>query len=137
MPRGRTKNQPSIAELQSMIRARRGERAKLLGERKKLQAKMDKLDRQIAAHDGDDANGSGSRSGGSGRRNDKPLPDVIADVFKANGSKAMKIKEVAEAVEQTGYHTSSANFRGIVNQTLIKDDRFKQESRGTYKLAKA
>ncbi len=134
MPRGRPKKQPSIAELQEMIRARRGERTKLLGERKKVQAKLDKIDRQIAAYDGDDGNGGGGY--GSRPRNAKPLPDVIADVFKANSNKTMRIKDVAEAVEKAGYQSNSSNFRGIVNQTLIKEARFKQEGRGAYRLAK-
>src|SRR3954470_281460 len=34
----------------------------------------------------------------------------------------------------SGYVSSSANFRGIVNQTLIKDKRFRRVARGVYGL---
>jgi len=132
MPRGRPKSQPSIADLQAMIRERKSERNKLLSQRKKLQTQLDKIDRQIAAFDG---NGSPVNAGGSRPKNDKPLPEVIADVLKKNG-KPMRVGDIAEGVENAGYSSSSANFRSIVNQALIKDSRFKQEGRGLYKLGK-
>ncbi|MEM1012539.1 MAG: hypothetical protein AAGI46_10015 [Planctomycetota bacterium] len=115
-----------------MIKARRAERNKLVAERKKLETKLVKIDRQIAAFDG--SNGSTS-VGGSRPRNDKPLPDVIHEVLKKNG-KAMKVGAIADGVEAAGYLSSSANFKGIVNQALIKDKRFKQESRGMYKVGR-
>jgi hypothetical protein len=117
-----------------MIRERRGQRSKLMAERKKLAGKLEALDRQIESMDGEE-NGSGGEYTAGGRpRNDKPLPDVIADVLK--GNKAMKVGDIVDGVFATGYRSSSANFRGIVNQALIKDSRFKSESRGQYKLAK-
>lgn len=132
MPRGRPKKQPSISELQEMLRKQRGQRSKLLRDRKSLAMKLDQIDRQIAALDG--AGNGGAIAGASGRpRNDQPLPDVIASVLKKNG-KPMRVGDITEGVLATGYSTTSANFRGIVNQALIKDDRFKQESRGFYKL---
>ena len=42
----------------------------------------------------------------------------------------MKVAAITDAVRGTGYHSSSINFRGIVNQALIKDDRFTSPSRG-------
>ena len=42
-----------------------------------------------------------------------------------------------EAVKANGYRSSSDNFRGIVNQTLIKEKkRFTAPSRGLYQLKK-
>ena len=41
-----------------------------------------------------------------------------------------------EAVEKTGYRSSSANFRGIVNQTLNKDKRVVASERGLYQIRK-
>jgi hypothetical protein len=42
-----------------------------------------------------------------------------------------------DAVLATGYRSSSDNFRGIVNQMLIKDrKRFAQVERGIYQLNK-
>ena len=135
MPRGRPKSNPSIADLQAMIRARRGERQKLVNERKKLQKRLDKIDREIAAFDGESGNGAGDGSVGTRPRNAQPLPDAIAAVLKS-GKGSMRVGDIAEAVQSNGYRSSSDNFKGIVNQALIKDARFKQDGRGVYKLAK-
>ena len=138
MARGRPRKQPSIADLQEQLRTQRGRRGKLVNERKKLMAKVEHLDREIAALDGGEMNGSAEgasngRVGGYQRRNAKKLPDVIADVLKKSG-KPMKVSAIVEAVEGAGYQSSSANFRGIVNQALIKDDRFSSSERGSYQM---
>jgi hypothetical protein len=46
------------------------------------------------------------------------------------------VGEIVDAVLAGGYHSKSANFRGIVNQTLIKDKRFVSSGRGVYQLKK-
>jgi hypothetical protein len=132
MPRGRPKKQPSIADLQSMLRDQRNRRTKLVTERKKLAAKLDQVDRQIAALDGQNG-GNINISAGGRARNEQSLPDAIHDTMKKNG-KPMKVGDIVDGVLKSGYHSTSANFRGIVNQALIKDDRFTQHSRGIYKL---
>ncbi len=66
-------------------------------------------------------------------KNKMSLPDALAKVMST--SKPMGVSEAAEAVQKAGYKTNSKNFTTIVNQTLIKDDRFEQVSRGKYKLA--
>ena len=48
----------------------------------------------------------------------------------------MKVADITAAILATGYKTRSANFRGIVNQTLIKDKRFVSAGRGLYQLTK-
>ena len=80
-------------------------------------------------------NGSAGGGGGGGRgRNERPLTDVIEAVLKKS-NKPMKVGDIMSAVEQSGYRSSSANFRGIINQALIKDKRFNAASRGAYQLA--
>ena len=44
--------------------------------------------------------------------------------------------DIAVEVQRRGYKSNSANFRGIVNQTLIKEKQFAQASRGMYQLKK-
>ena len=46
----------------------------------------------------------------------------------------MPVGDIMDKVLATGYKSKSANFRGIVNQTLIKDKRFAQVERGVYEL---
>ena len=134
MPRGRPTGDHSIAQLRTMIKDRQDRKKKLMNERKKVQKQMDKLDRQIAVLDGQDNGEAGVGLTAGGRpRNEQPLPDVIESVLKKNKG-PMRVGDIAEAVEGTGYHSSSANFKGIVNQALIKDDRFSSASRGHYQL---
>ena len=131
MPRGRPKKQHSISELQTMLKDRRKQRSKLLGEKKKLQAKIDQVDRKLANLDGEAAAAGNGAMPGTRSRNAKNLPDAIEEVMRKKGS-AMGIADIASAVQANGYESTSANFRGIVNQALIKDDRFTSESRGKY-----
>jgi hypothetical protein len=44
----------------------------------------------------------------------------------------MSVTQATQKVQDAGYKTTAANFRTIVNQTLIRDNRFKRVSRGQY-----
>jgi hypothetical protein len=50
------------------------------------------------------------------------------------GGQADEVGDILEGVTSSGYRSGSANFRGIINQTLIKDKRFGQVERGVYEL---
>lgn len=129
MPKGRPKRQSSIADLQRQLSEQRKRRTKLLSERRKVEKRLEAIDRDIAALDGD---GSAAPVSRSRPRNEMTLPDAMAAVMKKG--KAMGVADIAEAVQANGYQSNSANFRGIVNQTLIKEKQFVAESRGMYKL---
>jgi hypothetical protein len=77
--------------------------------------------------------GGGGRGRGTGAatraRNDMNLVESLVKVLTG---KTMGVTEVADAVQRAGYKTSSPNFRTIVNQTLIKSDKFKRVGRGQY-----
>ena len=124
----------TISALKRMLNQRRQEMSKLLKKRVELQKDLASVDRQIQRLDGD---GTVRRGGGGSRaRNDKSLAEVLADVLMKSGE-AMGVGDIVSAVEATGYRSSSANFRGIVNQTLIKErKRFTSPSRGMYQMKK-
>jgi hypothetical protein len=129
MPRPSTGTNLSLAALQSILESRREEVSKLKKQRAELQRKVDLLDRMIDRIEGDGR-------GGNGRvRNSKSLNDTLEEVLRGGG-KAMKVGDIVDAVKATGYRSNSANFRGIVNQTLIKDKRFVAPERGTYQIKK-
>jgi hypothetical protein len=75
----------------------------------------------------------GSVSKGRGRRrrpqNEMNLRDALRQTLKG---RTMSVTEVAQAVQDAGYKTTSPNFRTIVNQTLIKGPPFKKVARGKY-----
>jgi hypothetical protein len=131
MPRPSSGSGLTIAQLQQMLEGRRVELNKLRKKRNDIQRDLDALDRQIERVGG----GMGGRRGGNGSRvrNEMSLNDTIDQVLRGGG-KPMKVGEIVDGVLATGYKSNSANFRGIVNQTLIKDKRFTASERGTYQI---
>ena len=124
----------NIAELERVLHERRSELGKLTRQRTQLERRLTALDRQIIRVGGGSA--VGRRRGRGGRaRNEHSLTDTIEVVMKGSG-KAMKVPDIVDGVRASGYQSNSANFKGIVNQTLIKDKRFQQVQRGVYQLKK-
>ena len=133
----------SIAQLEQILQLRKGERQRLEKMRGKLQKKLDQLDAKLASLGGPGGGGrgragrNGHAGGGRGGRvkNEKSLNEMILSVL-GKSSKPMNVGAIADAVRGGGYKSNSANFRSIVNQTLIKDKRFGAASRGMYQLKK-
>jgi hypothetical protein len=120
----------SVLEMELRRRAR-GVKA-LQKRRLKLLAKLDQLDSLIRDSGGAIGNGRGGgrRGGGGGRpRNEMSLEESLAKLLSG---KTMSVTDAAEGVQKSGYRTGAANFRTIVNQCLIRSDRFKKVSRGQY-----
>lgn len=124
----------NIAELERVLEERRSELSKLTRQRSNLEKKLSVIDRKIARVGG--AGALGRRRGRGGRaRNERSLTETIETVMKGS-NKPMKVPDIVDSVVSTGYQSQSANFKGIVNQTLIKDKRFQQVERGVYQLKK-
>jgi hypothetical protein len=128
----------TIAQLQRVLNEKQSELNKLHRQRENLQRKINLIDRQIERVDGGGGGSNGTRRGGGGGggkrpRNEHSLLDTIEAVLR-KGGKPMKVQEILDGVMASGYRSGSANFRGIINQTLIKDKRFGQVERGTYEL---
>ncbi|MEM8875975.1 MAG: hypothetical protein AAGD32_17150 [Planctomycetota bacterium] len=105
-----------------------------------LQAKKQELEHELAQVNAElGVLGSGGRARSAkvsrtktGRvRNEMNLGDAIEAAMKKLGKPA-KVGDIMDAVLATGYQSGSANFRGIINQCLIKDERFEAKSRGIY-----
>lgn len=139
----------SAGELQAELQRRSRDLAMLESKRDELLSKVEGIDAEIAAINGAlgvsttaprgrrsagrAKAGAGIRvtrmAGGRRPRNDSSLEVALANTLKG---KTMGVSEVAEAVQQAGYKTTSPNFRTIVNQTLIKSDLIKKIGRGQY-----
>ena len=116
----------SMAEIQAELNRRERGVRKLERRREKLLGELTEIDGQLAAV------GALSASGGVRRRprNEMNLVDSLATVL--NG-KTMSVTEVTGEVQKAGYLTTAANFRTIVNQALIRENKvFKKISRGQY-----
>lgn len=121
----------TISRLETMLNQQRSKKKELLKERTRVQAQLDKLDRQIAALDG-----AGGVSSSGRARNSMSLVATLESVLEKH-PKGLSVSDILAAVENAGYKSSSPNFRGIINQTLIKErKKFTSMSRGVYALYK-
>jgi septal ring factor EnvC (AmiA/AmiB activator) len=119
-------DQISTARLEEILANRRSKIGKLERQRNSLRRRLDALDARIALLGGQNGRARGGRV-----RNARSLPETIFSVLSRHGG-PMKVAEIVKGVYATGYKSNSAAFRGIVNQALIKDKRFKSVSRGIY-----
>ncbi len=120
----------SFDELQREMRRRERDMRRLVSKRDRLLAQVREVEDEINSLGG--AGAFGVTAGGQPRRrprNDSSLSEALLDLLK---NTTMSVTEAAEEVQRAGYQTTSASFRTIVNQTLIKDPRFKKVSRGQY-----
>ena len=117
-----------IGALERMINKSRRKLRKLGRRRSRLQRKLDAVDRRIAA-----VGGAGKERRSTRASNEISLAEAIAKVL-SRARKGLGVSKVAEKVQAAGYRSGSANFRGIVNQALVKDKRFVSEARGVYRL---
>ena len=132
----------SITDLEKMLSDRKADLAKLQATRAAAAKKLDEIDKQIAKMGGTAAASAGSttstpaapatRRSGRRAKNSMSLVAALEQVLK--GQEPMKVADIVSGVEAAGYKSSSANFRGIVNQTLIKDKRFASSARGLYHM---
>ena len=133
MPRRASSKGLTIAELEQELKAKRSQIAKLEKQRAKAARKLHAIEEKIVSLGGS-ISGRGTSAGGR-VRNSMGLPDMIVNTL-SKGAKPMRVGDIVDAVLSAGYNTNSANFRGIVNQTLIKDKRFTSPERGLYQLKK-
>jgi len=116
----------SYEELQAELARRDRDVNRLKRRREKLHAELAEIDAQLASF------GALSASGGIRKRpkNEKSLVETLRGVLK---NKTMSVSEAAQAARDSGYMTTANNFRTIVNQTLIRENKhFKKVERGRY-----
>lgn len=125
----------SSRELEAELRRRERGIEALRRRHERLLETLADLEEQIRSEGGEigavSRGGRQPRAGGRRRRpqNESNLIDALAAVLKGA---TMSVTEVAQAVQRAGYKTTSENFRTIVNQALIKSDKFKKVARGQY-----
>src|SRR5829696_40673 len=114
-------NGMSIAQLEQILAGRRAQLNQKQKEHNRLLNRLRELESDIRRLGGSAGRRGRGGAGGTRARNEKSLLETLEGVLKAG--KAMKVGDIAEAAEKSGYRSNSANFRSIVNQTLIKDKR--------------
>lgn len=120
----------SFDELQREMHRRERDMKRLVSKRDRLLSQVREVEDEIQSLGG--AGAFGVTAGGRPRRrprNDSSLSEALLKLLR---NTTMSVTEAAEEVQRAGYQTTSSSFRTIVNQTLIKDPRFKKVSRGQY-----
>lgn len=120
-----TLNGLTTEELQAELRRRERQLGNLHRKREKLMHQIQEIDAQIIAEGGIVSDGVPRKR----FRNDSKLADALVDLLS---DQTLSVTEATQKVQDAGYRTTAANFRTIVNQTLIRDTRFKRVSRGQY-----
>ena len=124
----------SIADLRAELAQRERHVKQLQGRRDRLLDELVGLDKEIATADGKRA-AVRTRRGrrGQGARRQRNKMNLVDALRKVLANKTMSVSEATEAVQTAGYKTSSANFRTIVNQSLLANRKvFRKVSRGQY-----
>jgi hypothetical protein len=133
MARPRSRNGLTITDLERLLRKRRSALDELMRERAQLQRHADMLDAKIRLLAGRSAVGNG---GASRPRNAVSLVAALEQVLN-KAHKPLGIGEILEKVQASGYHSTAVNFRGLINQTLIRErKRFANAGRGVYEIKK-
>ena len=121
----------TVADLEVELNRRRKNLGKLESRYAKLAAELTSLAAEIETLGGSAPGVRGVTGGRRRAKNTQTLVDALAGVLDG---KTMSVTEVADAVQDAGYVTTSPSFRTIVNQTLINSGRFKRVGRGQYTL---
>lgn len=143
----KTLQRTSTQELMDELRRRERRLPRLQRKRDQLLEQLEEVEREIEELGGESrGRGRGragrssrtkkaGRSGGGRKRpqNEMPLGDMLVKVMRKG--QTYKVSDLVNKVQEAGYKTTASNFSTIVNQTLIKDERFQQKSRGHYTLS--
>jgi len=134
MPRSKLSTM-SIADLRQEIERRQKLLPKLIAQRDALSQEITEL-QSLATPEARKAAKPEAAPKKTRRRhrakNKAGLAEVLATVLK--GKAKVTIGEAMEGVLAAGYKSKSRDFRGVVNNMLLKDNRFKNVARGVFTL---
>ena len=120
----------TIQQLESLLAQRRRKETTLLKRQAKIEQRLEAVKEQIRALGGAGAGGKAVRA-----KNAVSLVTAVEQVL-SKSRKPMRVGEITEKVLAGGYRSTSPQFKAIVNQTLIKEKRFRSTDRGVYALKK-
>lgn len=119
-----TATEASVAELTAELRRRQKDVRALERRRDRIAARLGEVNAEIAEL------GRITDMTPTGRvRNAQTLPDALYSVMQG---KQFSVPEAAEAVRASGYVSTAASLRAVVNQALLTDKRFRKVQRGVY-----
>lgn len=126
----------TVAELERMLTKRRQELTSLIGQRDKLQKELDVISRRITElQGGSDFTPSRSPAYNSGRgRNPVSLRHTVISIL-TQYPPGYALSDLSDKIIETGYKTSSKNFRNVLYQCLYNTPQIYHDSKtGTYRI---
>jgi hypothetical protein len=121
----------TLVELQKLISNRQSELKRLQKKREKIMIQVKEIDSEIMKITGGGKPGRGRRG-----NNDKPLRVYVEEQLNKN-KKGLTLAELAQAILDTGFKTSSANFRNVLYQSLYNSTSIKHDAQtGKYIIVK-
>lgn len=128
----------SVGDLKKELMKRERSASALRQKRDRVAQQLRAIDRQLEAM-GLPPGGSiklGFTKTGAPRKRPVNKGTLVDALRKTLKGKTMSVTDLTSAVQKGGYKTTAANFRTIVNQTLIRLPRvFRKVSRGKYTAA--
>ena len=126
----------TINQLERLLQKRRTSLDALMRERSHLEKRLATIDGRIRALSGGAAVGSMGLTRGGRARNPMSLVAAMQEVLTKAG-KPLNVGDIVDKVNGLGYQSNAANFRALVNQTLIKQRKlFANAGRGMYEINK-
>ena len=127
----------SIAHLRELLGEREKELTGLEARQKKLGAELKQVEARIAGLTGRAKGAGRGRAAVKGRgqpaRGKKTLKQAVAEVLGAT-RKALRPKQIAEALPNVGYLSKSKSLSVMVGQVLSGSPEFRRVGRGKYRL---
>jgi hypothetical protein len=122
-----------LAALQRLIEKTQSELKLLTKERDRLRRRLAQVDEKIRSLSGDSRGSTGKRLRAS---NPASLVQALSAVL-TKASKPLSVGEIMEKVRADGYRSYATNFRGLINQTLLKETKcFARTGRGIFQIRK-
>jgi IS30 family transposase len=119
----------TVAELERMLNARKTALRDLLKRRAKVQKELDKVDAEIQILTGTTVRRRGPRT-----KNKRSLRETVLELLKKN-KKGYSLAELSRIILDSGYKTTSTNFRNVLYQCLYNTPGvYHDESTGTYRF---
>jgi hypothetical protein len=126
-----------LAALQAEIARRQKLLPKLIAQRDALSREIAQLEGAMEKLGGETAAPKAPKAAAKRRRRKLPknkinLADALAAFMK--GREKVTVGEAMEGVLAAGYKSNASDFRGVVNNMLLADKRFKKVERGVFTL---
>jgi hypothetical protein len=126
----------TVADLERLLNSRKMQLEELLKKRGMIQRQLQQLDADIAALEGQRRGGPRGKRG-QRMKNERSLRLLVLDQL-AKSKSGYNLADLAQRILDTGYQTTSTNFRNVLYQCLYNTKEvFHDESTGTYKLKPA